>query len=251
MSIQTKLERLGFSANEAIVYLFLAKNGAVQAGPIVRETKLHRALVYTALDRLGDAGLVTVTRKKNIQIFQPNSPESIFRRVESTQQIANEVVPELKKLLNQHQHGVEVRTLVGREGFVTNLYDVLISAEQSAGKELCIMGGAGSSESNPFEVTGDAYPAYLNASKEKKVKKRLIISPRYEALYRREYGIHGDNQLRVLENGLSSPSLTRITSNMVTIEMYQPQIVILQIRHAQIAQSYLEVFNALWEKARK
>lgn len=251
MSIQAKLEQLGFSANEAIVYLFLAKNGAVQAGPIVRETKLHRALVYTALDRLEDAGLVTVTRKKNIQIFQPNSPESIFRRVESTQQIANEVVPELKKLLNQHQHGVEVRTLVGREGFVTNLYDVLISAEQSTGKELCIMGGAGSSESNPFEVTGDAYPAYLEASKEKKVKKRLIISPRYEALYRREYGIHGDNQLRVLENGLSSPSLTRITSNMVTIEIYQPQVVILQIRHAQIAQSYLDVFNALWEKTRK
>lgn len=113
------------------------------------------------------------------------------------------------------------------------------------------MGGAGSSESNPFEVTGDAYPAYLEASKEKKVKKRLIISPRYEALYRREYGIHGDNQLRVLENGLSSPSLTRITSNMVTIEIYQPQVVILQIRHAQIAQSYLDVFNALWEKTRK
>lgn len=251
MSIQTKLEQLGFSSNEATVYLFLAKNGPSQAGPIVRETKLHRALVYTALDRLEDAGLVTVTRKKNIQIFQPNSPEGIFRRVESAQRAANEVVPELKKLLHQHQHGIEVRTLVGREGFVTNLYDTLLSAEQSPKKELCIMGGAGSSESNPFEVTGDEYPAYLRASKKKKVSKRLIISPRYEALYRREYGVHVENQLRVLEEGLSSPSLTRITPGMVAIEMYQPEIVILQIRHPQIAQNYLDVFNALWDRAKK
>lgn len=250
MKLEQKLQELGLSENEAVVYLCLAKNGASKAGPVVRETKLHRALVYSALDRLNRAGLVTIVRQKKVQIFQPNTPESLRTRVEHVQQVANEVIPELQNLLHKHQPMVEVRTLVGREGFLLNLYEMLSLAERTPSREICIVGGAGAHETNPFEVTGDDYPAYVATSKAKKVKKRMIISPKYADLYEREFAVHPGNALRMLEDGLSSPSLTRIVDGMVAIELYKPEIVILQIRHAEIARGYLETFNALWKKAK-
>lgn len=250
MKLEQKLQELGLSENEAAVYLALAKSGPSKAGPIVRETKLHRALVYNALERLNDAGLVTIVHEKNVQIFQPNAPESIRKRVEHVQQIANEVIPELQNLLQRRQPTVEVRTLVGREGFVTNLFDMLSAAERTPSKEICILGGAGSYEANPFELTGDEYPQYLATSRDKKIKKRLIVTSKYRELYEKEYAVHPNNQLRLLDEGLSSPSLTRITEEMVTIEVYKPEVLILQIRHPQIAKSYLDTFNALWKKAK-
>ncbi len=250
MKLEQKLQELGLSENEAIVYLCLAKNGPSKAGPVVRDTKLHRALVYNALERLNQAGLVTIVRQKKVQIFQPNSPESLRTRVEHVQQVANEVIPELQSLLQRHQPTVEVRTLVGREGFLVNLYEMLSMAEKTPSREICIVGGAGAHESNPFEITGDDYPAYVATSKAKKVKKRMIVSPKYVELYQREFAVHPGNSLRVLEDGLSSPSLTRIVDGMVAIEVYKPEIVILQIRHAEIARSYMDTFNALWKKAK-
>ncbi len=251
MNLIHALTSLGFSENEATVYVTLLKNGASQAGPIVRETRLHRALVYTALERLEHEGLVTVTRKKSVQVFQPNSPTLIQRRVEQAKLTAQELIPELVRLTQGRQVGIEVRTLVGREGFVTNLHTTIESAERSEIKEICIMGGAGSHESNPFEVTGEDYPDYVRASKQKKVKKRLLISPRYAALYKKEYAVHPNNQLRILEEGLSSPSLTRITQEMVTIEMYKPEVLVVQIHHPLVATSYMDTFEALWKRGKK
>jgi len=250
MKLDQKLQELGLSENEAAVYLTLAKSGPSKAGPIVRETKLHRALVYNALERLNDAGLVTIVREKNVQVFQPNAPEAIRKRVAHVQQIANEVIPELQRLLDRRQPTVEVRTLIGREGFMTNLYDMLEAAERSVTREICILGGAGSHEANPFDVTGEFYPDYVATSKDKKIKKRLIATSKYRELYEREYAIHPNNQLRLLDEGLSSPSFTRITEEMVSIEVYKPEVLILQIRHPQIARSYLDTFQALWKKAK-
>ena len=57
--------------------------------------------------------------------------------------------------------------------------------------------------------------------------------------------------LRTLKEGLSSPTYTRITQEMVAIEMYKPQIVVIQIYNKIIAQAYLDSFELLWKQAAK
>lgn len=249
MEKMTILTELGFSPNEAQVYLSLLKNGPSQTGPIIKDTKLHRVLVYTALQRLEDAGLVTVTRKKTIQTFQPTNPANIRTRIERSLRLAESVIPELQKEFSQREAAVEVKTLKGREGFLTNLYDMLDSANQSKNKTIYIIGGAGAQGSDPFDLAGPDYPAYVAATKKMQIHKKLIISPRYAELYAKEFAVHAGNEMRSLEESLSSPSLTRITENTVSIEIYQPEIIILQIRHPAIALSYLDSFNALWKRA--
>ena len=47
-----QLAKLGFSENEAGVYLALIELGKARAGKIIRITGLHRNLVYQALEKL-------------------------------------------------------------------------------------------------------------------------------------------------------------------------------------------------------
>lgn len=252
MHTQEALKTLGLSKNEAAVYGALMKMGACQAGPLVKETGLHREIVYQALASLEAGGLVTRSRAKSAQVFQANNPIRLQQRLDEAARQAKELMPSLQRLFQEKQAGIEVQTFFGREGLITNLYEVLDSAAHSRSKEVLIMGGAGTLQHNVFEIMGEeAYLGYVRATQAAKVKKRLLAPPAHEALYREQYTSHKGNSLRLMDDDLTTPSYLRITDDLVSIELYQQEILVLQIRHALIAKSYRDWFEALWKRAQK
>jgi len=54
----------------------------------------------------------------------------------------------------------------------------------------------------------------------------------------------------MLDTGLSSPSYTRITEELTTIEIYATDVMIIQIFNPVVAAGYLEHFNLLWKAGR-
>ncbi len=54
-----------------------------------------------------------------------------------------------------------------------------------------------------------------------------------------------------MKEGLSSPTFTRITPEIVSIEIYgSKEPVIIQMRNEAIAQAYVEKFSLLWKEAK-
>lgn len=247
MDLKNALVDLGLSKNEAAIYLLLLERGTCQAGPLVKLTRLHRMLVYTALERLTDGGLVTVVKKKNIQFFQAVDPTHLIERTKRSQTLAETILPELQQLQSKKGEAITVKTLFGREGLMTNLEETITSAGQHSSREICIMGGAGGVGNNPISHTADRYPEYVELSKRYRIKKRLLISPEYEDIFKEQFLPYSNNELRVLPAGFSTPMFTRITKDVVSIEIYQPQITVIQIRSAIVAQNYLDSFEALWK----
>lgn len=251
MNLVASLAELGLTKNEALVYLALLEQGLVQAGPLVKSTKLHRMLVYTALERLEDMGLVTVAKKQRVQFFQAVDPTRFIDRIKRTQALAEAVVPRLQDLQQKQADSVTVKTLIGREGLITNLLETVESAAKHPSREICIMGGAGGEGNDPINYSGDWYEDYVELCRKQRIKKRLITTNEYVNLYAEQYAKHPNNQLRVLSSGFTSPVFTRVTHDLVSIEFYQPQITILQIRNAVIAKGYQESFEALWLHSKK
>lgn len=249
MEILKSLEQLGLSHHESAVYLALVKLGTSQAGPIVKHTKLHRMIVYQTLERLAERGLVSVVHLNNIKSFQPASPKLLVDQSKQLVKLAESAVQELDRLRPRAENAVEVKTFVGTEGFKKVLWELLESAARSPGKEQCILGGAGASGSDPIEVASDYYAEYVVYGQSLGVKKRTIVLKANVKSFQEQYAIHPGHKLRVLTSGLSSPMLTRITPEMVSIEIYQPEITIILIKNALIAKSYLETFNILWKVA--
>lgn len=251
MELKNALQDLGLTQNESVIYLALLERGLTQAGPLIATSKLHRVLVYTALERLESMGLVSTSKRKNIKLFQPTDPETLIDNTRRAGALAEALVPKLRALSTEQADVVTVRTLIGEDGFVKNLEETVMSAAHQKPNEICIIGGAGSKKSDPFELTGARYPSYVALSQKYNVHKRLLCLKKHASLFTEKYLIYPNNEMRVLSEGLSSPSLTRITSEMVTIEIYQPTITVIQIRSAVVARNYLDSFELLWKAANK
>ena len=248
MDIKKALVTIGLSKNAALVYPALLEVGSAQSGPLVRSTKLHRMLVYNALDELIDGGLVTVTKKKNIKIFQAADPSLLESRIERLTDVVADVLPKLHELQQKTKNTIDVRTLIGREGFISNLRDIVLSASKQKDKTMRIIGGA--KDTDFYRIIGDGYGDYVDMLERGRVKKLLLAPESYSKVFQKKFAEEVRTELRVLPKGLTSPTYTRITDELVAIEIYEPEIVIIQIRNTAIAKAYKESFELLWESVK-
>ena len=206
-------------------------------------------LIYNALDSLIGEGLATVTHKKNIRLYQATDPVALIEKARRLHDLAKSAIPQLRKLQQNKGGVVNVRTLVGQEGFQTNLQDVVESASRQQNHTMCIIGGA--RDTDFYEAVGAGYHNYISLLDKHKVKKRLLAPASYSKIFKKKFATEHGTVLRVLPKGLSSPTYTRITEEMVSIELYHPQIVIIQIHNKAIATAYLDSFELLWKMTNK
>jgi hypothetical protein len=241
------LLHLGLSKHEARIYLAVLKHGPCTAGPLVKETRLHRVFVYNALKSLKDQKLISMVVRNNRQNFQATNPESLLEPLREKARVAQLLIPELKGIMGRKDQAMGVRVLYGREGFWENLQEVIESAKKCDGI-MRIIGGA--PDTDFYKAIGPHYQAYKIKLKESKVAKWLLspyyASSEFRAKFAKETT---ENRLKTLPAGLSSPTYTRITPEMVSIEIYTTPIFIIQIKNKAIASSYLEHFNLLWKQA--
>jgi len=246
--LETQLIKLGLNKNEAKVYLAVLSLGLTLAGPIVKQTKLHRTIVYNALERLEDLRLISVLHKNNRQHFQTTNPENLLTPIQEREEIANDIIPQLLSLQNHTNEKMDIRILYGSEGFWSNLKDIINSASQDD-KVMRIIGGAPASEF--YKAIGSNYSAYKRILKKTKVSKWLLSPKATSQDFKDKFDKEASqNKLKTLPEGLSSPTYTRITHEMVSIEIYSNPLIIIQIKNKPIAESYLEHFNLLWRMAK-
>lgn len=246
--MKNALKAIGLNDNEIKVYIALLQTGLTQAGALIQETKLHRMLVYTALESLKNRDLIQVTQKKRIKLFEAREAKVLLEKASSIVEGVKSVLPDLEKLQGKGGDAVNVRTLVGQEGFITNLQEIAESAAKQKNKRVSIIGGA--KDSDFYEAIGEWYPSYLKLLKKKGVKKFLLAPRSYSSEFKKNFVVEEGAELRTLPVGLSSPTYTRITHEMVSIEIYKPKIVVIQIKNAAVAQAYLDSFELLWKAQR-
>ena len=245
MDIKKMLLELGLTKNEATVYLALLHTGLTQTGPLIKNTKLHRMLVYNALEVLQDKGLVELVHKKNIKLFKASDPSVLIDQVEKLHKLAKELIPELQKIRTGGSDAVSVRTLVGQEGFLTNLQEMIESSARAKDKTMYIIGGA--KDTDFYDAVGPWYDSYVNMLQKKKVHKLLLAPDHYSSNFKKKFSAEFGNTLKTLPKGLSSPTYTRITEEMVSFELYHPELLIIQIKNPAIALGYRDSFKLLWK----
>lgn len=245
MPLQKLLEQLNIPEREAQVYIALLQLGLTGVGPLVTKTKLHRMLVYQSLEKLKDMSMASMVLKNGRQHWQATNPSVILDRVERQQDIARQAVAALEQLRQKSTDDMHVQILYGRQGLLDNLQAAIESAGRTD-KMIRIIGGA--SESVFYDLIGNWYATYADLQKKHGVTKRLIAPINNSDQFRKHYAAEPGNEVRFMPAGITSPTFTRITLEMVSIEVYGVEPVIIQIRNKTIAQAYLESFKLLWEQ---
>ena len=89
------LESLGFSKNEAKIYVTLLDIGPATATDISQRSKLHRPNVYDSLTSLSEKGLVSFTVENNTKLFKAANPEKLMQLVKQKEIDLKKILPRL------------------------------------------------------------------------------------------------------------------------------------------------------------
>lgn len=236
-----KLMELGFSTNEAKVYLALVKLGSGTTSDITKESGVHRVNTYEIIDKLVNKGLVSSLKKGAKTIYSVGDPNNLLRFVQQKEEIAKQLVPELHGLYNIKKQQEEVFYFTGPEGVIAAYYMML--DEKSP-----VIYGMG--------VTGLLRKS-LKHRHERFNADRLAQNVKVKALYYESVRAEKEKiqeklfEVRYLPDSFKTPATVDICGTVVLILIATDTVRAIAIRNKQVAEAYKNYFDFMWKFAKK
>ena len=237
------IEKLGFTKNEATIYLALLELGSVSIGAIVKRSGIHKAIIYDNLEKLAKRGLVHYVIKANKKHFEAQSPETLIRFLNEEQKLlkqkrklAERLLPDLVALKAFVNEKIEASIYKDEGGIKSVLEDVL-----KQGKPILVFGAEGR-----FKTLLGSYWNNWNSRREQaKINVRII----YNATLRkkRENLEMKSIAVRFIAEEFESPATTFIYGDKVSIILWSKLPFAFLVQSTEIAKSYRSIFHLLWK----
>lgn len=237
MSIQSKIETLGLTDSQATIYLSLLKLGKGTVKDVAKECGYHRTNIYDIIEELKEQGLVTYYKEGKTSIYKPVEPEQLETLIKEKRQAFEEALPELQDLHEQSNEDVEVEVFKGEQG-MKKVFNTMLREPEHVYYGLNIKG-----------QLREHMPDYAETFF-RKWKKHDVL---YKGIYTEEYApdttFKGPAEIRYISEEYQTPVATHIYADHVSIELWQPSLVAIQITSGEIATAYEDYFQLLWQTA--
>lgn len=236
------IEELGLTPREAKVYLALLKLGLSPIGPIIKESGTPSSKIYETLNKLAQRGFVSTIITKNIKHFQAADPQVILDALdEKRREIAEEVIPQLKRLQLNEGRGQEATIYEGLRG-IKSIYEKMLRVLRK-GDTLYVLG----TPAKAHELL-ETFFLHFNKQRVKKgIKMKILYYPdaKKYAAKRKRMKL---TQLKYLHEKLPTPAWTDIFADYVVIFNVEA-ITAFLLRDRNIAESYKKYFDIIWKSS--
>ncbi len=242
-----KLEKIGLSKAEVIIYVALIKLGSSTTGSVIKETGLRKSTIYETLGRLLEKGIVSYVIKNNIKFFEAADPDRLVdflhekkRELDENETSIRKILPELRSMRSQLKPHAEAHVFLGIEGFKTMRRDVLKNAD----KELLLLGAI-----SREPVVMPHFWTYFNRERLKHKIKIRILHQRNT----KEKPVHGEMvEMRFLPSEITVPTVINIYGDRVVSLLWKENNPIcFMLINREIANAYKKYFDILWRISRK
>ncbi len=237
MNVSYELEYLGFTPNEAKVYLALLRLGKAGAGAIARECRLERTSTYHALERLVRAGIVSRILASSRTVFAAGPPESIAGIFKEKEQRAELLIPFLKEVKRGERERESILKFTGYGGVKAVLNDILKTCKE--GEEYLVLGMEGQL-SGRLPTFAEIFVARKDA---KKLRMRGLVRAtggRIKSKYTR---------VRFVPQETVSPLNINIYGNKVAFIIWSEKPEAIIIDNTEAAQAFRAYFELMWQHA--
>lgn len=102
MQVQKVIERLGYSANEAKVYLAALALGEAHISEVAARAKLPRTSAQTVIDKLHKDGLVNFYVQRRYKYWVAENPEQLLASLRRREEAMREAMPTLNAMRREH-----------------------------------------------------------------------------------------------------------------------------------------------------
>jgi len=234
------LEELGLSKNEVKVYLTLLELGSATSWEISKKIKIHRTNTYDALSRLVKKGLVAYMTKNDKKLYEVLDPRQLKNVLKEKELALEKILPEL--VMTKKFAGNENEALI-LEG-VHAFQKILLSWLEFNEPILCY-----GIPKNAPEMMKNFIPHFHEIRIKKKIAMKHIYN--FNAGERiRELNMLPLTEARYLPQQYYSTVSTNICGDEVALVLWNENPIIIKIKNKQVADSYKNYFNVLWEGAK-
>lgn len=236
----TNIESIGLTRNQSLVYLSLLKLGLTTAQNIIKESGLHRVIVYDSLEKLQQFGLVSFVVKDFKRYFQAAQPKKLLDILDEKREIISKIIPELENLEGSKKEEIKASTYKGKEGIKTILSEILRD-----GKDVYLIGAKGAIF---FEL-----PYFSPNFEKERIKRKIKFHLIYDNIKAKEYEQKKINrqlfQGKSLPKGFNSKSVVYIFGHKVAIVSWSEKYpTAFMIEDKNVASSFMKWFRFIYER---
>ena len=244
--ILSQLEQLNIiSTNEAKVYLALLQIGQTSAGEIIRETNLHRSVVYETLDKLIDRKFAFKLSKKKIAYFQAMAPDKILEDIEAKKDLATQLLPVLKKMVGKTMP--EITIYEGVDEYRRFWLDSVKNLPSGA-----IDYVAGSVGGRWLEHMGSSVKQYFQIAQQRKIGWKLIV-------FDRDDGDHSFLsaypdfrwEARFIDRNVSKEGNFNVWGDDTLVLHSVTEPMIIEIKNPSLVKVFKQLFGYMWDNGKK
>ncbi len=237
------LEDIGFSKNEAKIYLALIELGNATASEVAKVSRVHRTNVYDALKGLIKKGVVSYVINNETKCYEATDPKNLLYVLKEKENSLNEIIPELNLKKQLAPKKSEVHIFEGTRA-IKDILEHFLEMKT----DRCDYGA-------PKTASEKIGKGWLEDYHKRRIKKKLFLRHIYneDAIDRIKYlNTLNYTEVRFLPKEYNSPVSTEICGDEVVLMMWDEQEPIaIQIINEKVANAYRHYFELMWEIAKK
>ncbi len=243
MTLYSDLQTLGLTANQAQVYLTLARAGQLKAGEMIRKTGLHRNLVYTALQELIEKKLVSSSKLENIAVYKTLAPARLLADPHEKERIARSAIEELALISKRGTSGQEIVVYEGVEEF--RRYELNSYAARTSHDTVRYLGIS----PEWHAIIGSTLERELATLQNKKQFRILALASTITE-EQKNYMRATRGLTDIKENPLisSDTSGVEILADRISIRSFVEPFFVVEIVQKELAKNYQNYFDFLWKQ---
>lgn len=238
--IEQQLQLLGLGKNESAVYLALFEIGRVKAGEIITHTRLHRNLVYTALEKLVSEKLVAQFTKNNVAIFEANNPKALLEKLEQQKTVAHEVVASLKTKQIAAPH--EVKVYQGHEGIIEARQVVMNLKSGDVGYAF------GGSELMYAEELSKMWKPHSSKRGERGINLKMLCDSTVPDGYIARKNTQARTVAKRLPIDVPLPALFEVYGDVLNIAVPGKEPIVFSLKSKEAAEAMKKFFDYFWRQ---
>jgi sugar-specific transcriptional regulator TrmB len=242
---QPILEKIGLTKREAEAYETLLKLGESPIADILKATNTHPQLIYPAIDSLVKKGLVLVSYRRHRRYVRAEDPAILKKLEEERLKELNETLPYLLSLQSNNKEAI-IRVAKGNEAIRTLRAQAIDQLPE--GGTYYVISASGD---RFYEIMADVYPEVERKRIKKKITKRLISFASQRQLIEQHDTFTTLTERRYLAENNKVPATTVIFNQRVALQIWSQDPIVLTIESPEVAESYRQHFETLWQIAKE
>lgn len=226
------LLKIGFTSNEAKIYLALLGSGQSAVSEISKKTGIERVHCYSILEKIAEKGYVSHLMVEGIKHFSAAEPQKILDDLQEKEAEMKNALPKLIALAKIGKP-TKVEVFRGNKGISYLLRDIL-----REGKDYVVFGEEGNFQKQlPIE-----FRKFLNEIVRKNIKEKVLAIEGTKGLLKTK-----NTSLKYTLKEFLSPSSTVVFGEKTCIVIWTNPPTTIMITDKSVADSYENYFKLIWK----